>query len=376
MNKTTGMILKQQLGLEKFKYVVCSRVLETTYRLYLVFIDSRWPNTPLMSGRILRKPMPSMLFTYPFKRQPMTTPIFNIEDFNGSLNQSLFFVIDISGNFGDSSLRTKFNESFNLDYNQYKKLLLSIRDNYKIMSKKDLINKLVKDFGYSFKDIENFYDNAISKPNQLDKIKENNFIFCKGISSLLEGLTISDLKKNAISSLNKKYLGIRRKEGESGSELVGIEWDINIDALTLEWRITPTYEPRVLNYSEDGAAFNSDHYTARIQFENVSKYLGDKETFKSFTPKDQGKLVLEMLNNGEVRLYSSDPSFLFQSSWEFLDEVGAAMYPLPSKKGKDIWANRHTGTSIQGLHLTKHLSEILSIIVQNYSDIAKLIRES
>jgi hypothetical protein len=395
MNKTTGMILKQQLGLEKFKYVVMARCLETTYRVYLVFIDSRWPTTPLMSGRVFRKPMPSMIFIYPFKTQPSTTPIFNIEDFNGSLNQSLFFVVDISGNFGTPSLRTKFNESTsNENWQRYinqpseaiknGEFYWQDSSNDEIhggkisyLDPKDFIVEVncklhnKKCFTANFRDSQN--DEWWKEAQKVILINEfRNYIYSQNISNLLEGLTINDLKKNAISNLNKIYLSKRRKEGQSGSYLEEINWDEEKDTITLEWSIVPTYEKSVTNYSPTGDKYTANDYLAEVQFINVNKYLGTKKDYLEFTPKEQGQLVSDMLKNGEVKLWSSDPSFIFQGTMEAMDDLDASIYPLWSPKGKGIWNSRHGKEP----HVTKHIAEILSVIFQNYSIIAKLLREN
>lgn len=374
-----GESLKKSLGLEKFKYILVTRALITTYKVYLVFIDSRHPNSPLTTGMVLRKPMPSMLFTYPFKDQPILTPLFNIEDFNATPTLSMFFVIDISGNYGNPSMRDRFdesvvNEDFLLNYPEYKKIIIAIRDNYKTLSKEELINKLVKQFNYSYKDMEGIYNDALSKPKQLDKIKEDyNYIFIKGISKILEGLTIPDLKANAVSDRNKDFLAQRRKEGQSGSYLQWnkIKWNEAEDIVILEWKVVPSFDKLVTNFEPDGEETRKKMYTVRILFENVSKYIGTKKGFELFTPKEQGELTLGMLDNAECKLYSSDPSFLFQSSWEYLDDAGAAIYPLPTPRGKGIWAARHGNTAIEGLHLTKHTLEILQYIKNSYQIITK-----
>lgn len=243
-------------------------------------------------------------------------PPFDIEDFNGQLETGLFFVIDIAGYLGDPGIRTK------------------------------VIENTIKE-------------------------SQNIFVYARSLKQLQEGLTIPDLKKNSISSLNKKFLKLRRSEGESGSTLMGARRDKESDSVFLVYSIAPTYDKEVLNYSSDGAAYMDSKYIAEIEFLNASNYIGDQDTFKSFKPSEQGKLVLDMIDKAEIKLWSSDPSFIYQGAMETLDDLDTSIYPLWSKKGHGIWNQRHGSE----FHLTKHLLEILNQIKFLYTDIAKALRE-
>ena len=51
------------------------------------------------------------------------------------------------------------------------------------------------------------------------------FLYGDSLKSLVEGLRIDDLKKNAISDRNKYWLGKRRSDGNTGSFLEAAYWD-------------------------------------------------------------------------------------------------------------------------------------------------------
>lgn len=48
-----------------------------------------------------------MVYTAPFVKRPTTTPLMDIEDFNGTLRPAFFFTIDLSGEFGSDRKLTK-----------------------------------------------------------------------------------------------------------------------------------------------------------------------------------------------------------------------------------------------------------------------------
>lgn len=317
MNSTrTGPILKSKLGLDNFKYVVVVRVLSTPYKTYMIFFNSRWPNVPMTGTRIYKHPMPSMLYTYPFNKRPNMGPPVDINDFNGMIENGLYFVVDLAGELADSSKRTRVIESSNKSYNEF-------------------------------------------------------VLFGKNLQSLLEGLTIPDIKKNAISSRNKEWLDKRRKEGFTGSFLEAVNWIEDSNEIVLEFAVKPTYDIPALNFTPEGKEYEDTKYTVEIVFENVSKFLGSKDTFKSFSNKEQGDLVLDMIDKAEVRIWSSDPSWIFQGSFEAFDDLDASPYPLWAPHGRGVWNSRH---GIEP-HVTKHLAEIFEILKPLYQDIAIELRK-
>lgn len=423
---TTGLVLKDKLGLSELPYVSIVRVLTSAYKTYLIFFNSRLPNVPITNTKILSNPMPSMLYQFPFKSRPLMGPPCQLKDFNGPIEDGMFFVIDLAGYLQDTSKRTRVIEAQMgnvigkgwVNIQNGKALTFSPSEEHKAKESYDFnINNsarigwdgaqiwvdtydvpnqrqfdIVQDYvtrntprncratvWYIVKHNEDYFFDDIKVVNSFfddDGAPDvfENFIFAPNLNKLIEGLLISDIQANAVSDMNKKFLNLRRTDGTSGSYLKDANWVEDEDSVYLMYHANPTYDKQVTNYSASGAKYSDNKYLVQIQFENVSKVLGDKETFKTFTAKEQGQLVLQMIDECEVRLFASDPSFLFQSAWEYLDEVGAAIYPLPVEKGRDIWAKKHTGTQISGLHVTKHLSEILPTLKANYQDIASRLR--
>lgn len=415
----TGIILKQRLGLENFLYVSIVRVLISSYKIYLIFFSSRWPNIPITNTRIFHNPMPSMLYTFPFKNRPLLGPVQKIEDFNGQIEDGMFFVIDLAGELGDSSkrrvieaqmsnvtgkawvnLQTGKSINFNPSEEHDKKesydfnINISARiswdsaqiwiDSYNLpdQNKFDIVQDFIikntpsrcrATVWHIVEDNEDYFFDDIKVANSFDEDEvQESYIYASNINKLIEGLTLLDLKANAISDRNRKWLGKRRKEGQAGSYLVAVNWVEEDDVIVLEFAVNQTYETPNINYSPTGKEYKDSKYTVEIMFEDISKYLGSKETFKEFTFGEQGKLILELINNAEVKLWSSSPSWTFQGSYEAMSDLGASIYPMWSPKhSTGIWAKRH-GTDI---HLDKHTLEILEIIPALYQDIAKGLRQ-
>jgi hypothetical protein len=311
MSNNSGVILKKQLGLDKFKYVQVARILVSNVKIYFVFMDSRHSNTPLTSMMLFRNPMPSMIFTYPFQSKPQIGPAMDIEQFNGMIENSLFLVVDISGRMGDDNLRTKVIENINL------------KESY-------------------------------------------SFIYLKS----LKELTLPDIKNSVLLQRNKDFLKQRRDNGETGTYLKTIEWNEEDDTILLTFDITPTYEKSVDNYTPELQKYIDNKYIGQIQFLDVSKYIGNKKTYNEFSPSDQGKLVLDLMQNSEVKIWISDPSWWLQGSYEVFSELDASLYDYKGPKKTGKW------DSIYGeeIHGTKHLGELLYIIKNLYSDIAKALR--
>lgn len=304
---TTGTILKSKLGLDKLKYVVIVRALSISYRTYLVVFNTRLPNLPITQTMVYRGNMPSMIYTAPFTRRPSLGPIQNINDFNGTLDGSLFFVIDLAGYLGDSSQRTRV----------------------------------------------------------IEKVS-----YAKTLKNLIEGLTIPEIRSGAVSKRNKDWLRKRRQDGSTGSFLKEVNWVENEDSIYLVYHSKPTYETTVTNYSPSGNSYPDNHYIVQIQFLGVSRYLGSKDQFKLLSPKEQGDLILKMIDTAEVKLWSSDPSWIFQGSFEAFEKEDASIYPLWSPRGSGIWDSKH-GLSP---HITKHTVEVLETVKPNYQDIAIELR--
>jgi len=108
---TSGNHVKKRLGLDNLPFVKIARLIGYSISIYLIFYDTRRPHIPLTTRRILKAPMPTMAYRYPFKRRPPMTPPRDIEDWNGEHKNALFFSIDLAGYLGDEKELTRIMDS-------------------------------------------------------------------------------------------------------------------------------------------------------------------------------------------------------------------------------------------------------------------------
>ncbi len=102
---TRGRQLKKDLGLGKFKYAYIQKIINMAQDVYVVSVDSRYPNvffgfTKLKKvksttiSRVKRKP-----FGYDFKRYSLTPPIL-LDDFKGDISGNAMVIRqDITGDY-------------------------------------------------------------------------------------------------------------------------------------------------------------------------------------------------------------------------------------------------------------------------------------
>jgi hypothetical protein len=168
---TSGELLRHKLGLTNFKYVVLTRALISNFKMYLVFFDSRNPNTPITSAKVLKFNKTSMLYQYPFSRRPTLTPMMRLEDYAGAIETGTYFVIDISGQYGNEALKANLPESQNILSNElYRKGIGIVKNGFfKGESKEDTINQIMNSLETNKESAENLYNFAISKSKQLQK---------------------------------------------------------------------------------------------------------------------------------------------------------------------------------------------------------------
>jgi len=318
MKQTSGQYLRDKLGLKNIPIVKIARVVVTTWRVYMIFFDSRRPRMALTRARILSAPMPSMLYTEPFNMRPKILPFIDLDEFTGNTQGCLFFVVDLAGYFQKEELYTRIIES------------------------KENISLNVKNYYFLNED------------------------------TLQEFTTIDDLKANAFSDITMKHYAIRNKDGNKGSTLHDIYWNEETNKLTITFKVVATFDKPKITFRPDGSIAHGEEYTLKIQFQDPKKYLGTKELYRMQFGDEQQKRVLKMLRNDYVKVWSSDPSHYYQGGWEGLSRIDADIYPFPGPPGKDIWINRH---GLDGLHLNKHFKEVFAVIYRNYNDIANMIAQ-
>jgi hypothetical protein len=117
-----GKELKTSLGLDKFKYALITKVLETTQPIYVVHVDSMYPGVFISYQRIKSMKSFSMnklkkkgLLNFDFKKLKQTPPI-PLDEFYGNIaNNALVIVNDLSGEWRiNTSMYESTKKSFNL----------------------------------------------------------------------------------------------------------------------------------------------------------------------------------------------------------------------------------------------------------------------
>lgn len=325
---SSGELLKKNLGLDKFKYVYITRYLSASgSKKVLMIVYDHKVDMPITSHHFKSWPWGTQLFNgtdiFHNERDHLPwTPLIPIEDFNGEFRGALLITYDMGGNYFHDKQKysKKFRESF--------------------------------------------------KP-------------------FLEFTTLDDFKKNAISQRNKDWYKDRFKNGNTGSKMVKVSWNHENDTLLILFRTKPTYigieNPHENNridksifkvYPNYGGGKGTEKtgksYNLYVKFLDISKYIGTKKEFLEFSPKEQGQLILDVLKNAPVQLWANSMDWYWQGTWENLDLLDASIYPFVGTSGKGIWNSRHGN---EDFHLSKHFVEVLDIIYNNYSLIAKYIRE-
>lgn len=102
---TSGVTLKDQLGLSHLKYVSFVRLIGTSMRTAVVFYDTRRPNIPLNKQRVLKSYNTFSARVYPHQKEILMSPLIPLEEYNGQTQDLVIMSFDIAGNYGDRKLR-------------------------------------------------------------------------------------------------------------------------------------------------------------------------------------------------------------------------------------------------------------------------------
>ena len=296
MMETSGKKLKKELGLSNIKYVSITRVLISSYRVYLVFYDTRRPSVPITQRRATHGYMPSMLVREPFKRRPPMTPLIDLESFDGPLSISMFFVVDLAGYLGNPKLLTK--------------------------------------------KIEN-----VSEP--LYRGKLNEFV------------TLGDLNNaSAASDLTKQFRKTRNSLAGTEntlSKLVDSFIDEGDGSITFAFLTSATPYPDEEDHEYGEVDPDSDFsikrnpsetYELQIKVLDFLSWLDTDPDRSLITPKD----IKEILQISNVQVFSTSPSFHWQSMNFNLSQLDASIHPTtiaptfwnrPNLHGNDAFVDKH-----------------------------------
>lgn len=180
------------------------------------------------------------------------------------------------------------------------------------------------------------------------------------IKNNLNEATIDELSKNDVSNLTWNFLSDRYENGNSKIELTTATYHINNDFLEVTFLANATY--------------GRTKYTLVFRFYNVEQY------FISDPAKSRYSKVESMLRNiihkCDVKLYSNDPSFMYQGSFEGLAKNNMSIFKFPGPNGDHVWDERHSdsgGLINSEIHLTKHLAQVVTTMDKYISRMAQIL---
>lgn len=294
--ETTGQFLKNKLGLSKFSFVSICRVLVTTYKVYYIFYDSRRPFMPITSFRALRGYTPAFLFKFPFDMKAVTTPLTHLEEFNGPVENALFFVIDLSGKLGDTT---------KLDF---------ILENAGPKANKRLVELTVGDLA--------------TKSSMSDLTAE----FRKERNKYMHGS----------ENVTAKLVDVQINTAE--------DW-VNFQFLT---EVTQPAYPEDYAFQEVDPKANFEiipnpslTYEIDIRFTKFFSWMKTYPVGSELTPKD----LKDMMDVSDVQIWSNAPSFTWQGMNYMLSQMDASIHPIdiapqfwnrPDLHGSTYFLDKHT----------------------------------
>ena len=338
----TGTLLKQKLGLDNFPYVKYQKVLLNTNTLFLIYYDTRRPDYPITNRRL--KTMSTIHILRGYQNDDfIITPAYDLHEFDGNLENRIIIAFDLAGS----------------NFTRPEKL-----------TSPELRGGGIK--------VESF----ILKSDIL--YERTNCQYKK----LLEGYTIPDLRKNAFNAHELKFYKLRMK-ANNGITLKDISWnDRNTrgtgdnkysSTLTLTFSIVPTYFSQVSILSKDGTPSKADHYTFKLQFQDINKWIGSRKEFLELSESDKVEFMKAIMKKAEVKLWSNDYSWLFQGNYENAVNLDYSLYPWPVgiPKAEGRWALIKTGdTNTTYYSLSKHAIEVLKKVHLMTKAIIKRIKDT
>jgi hypothetical protein len=198
--------------------------------------------------------------------------------------------------------------------------------------------------------------------NQIVEVFSNDTLSVLDI--LNEQFIVGELQQSAISGLVQKSLNARLGEpgSYSGVKVIESTWESTKDIMTIYFEIEPTGGERTTVLTPSARPYPGTFYNVMFQYQNVSHYLSDQDTYKELDKETQLEGMKNMLYRCETKLHSNDASFYYQGVWEDLSHVDGAIFGFPGPSGKGIWRKRHDmsgGLEIPEVRITKHIAQVI-----------------
>jgi hypothetical protein len=213
--------------------------------------------------------------------------------------------------------------------------------------------------------------------NRIDRLSE-------GLKELLpqqfiEALVLKNLERGGVSNLTARYLKQRLTDPEANRhvELIEAKWKIEDNEIVIFFYVSPTYGSQEV-LTPTAKPYQGSYYNVVFQYVGVEQYLGTIDEYTADNMRKRTDKIRNMIWNCPLKVYSNDPSFYYQASWEDLAKVDGAVFPFPGPTGTGYWHQKHAqsgGLSNANVHITKHMANIIHNMTKLIPVIAKALKK-
>lgn len=168
--------------------------------------------------------------------------------------------------------------------------------------------------------------------------------------NLLLEAKIDELIQNGVSSLTWEFYDQRIRYGNTKVNVASSIYNVKDKYYEVWFKVDSTKNENI-------------KYDVILRWYNVDKYFTDDPSKVRYSVVE--KMLRDIIHKCDVRMYSSDPSFQLQGTWEGLAKNDLSIFKYNGPKGDGIWDSRHMnsgGLNNKNIHLTKHLAQIISQI--------------
>lgn len=296
---TTGQHLRKVLGLTNIPNARINRIAVSSVKTLVVWYDSNRSQMPITFYRIRRDPFAVMFFKgadlYHGKRQrAFMTPPVDLDDYNGNLINAVVITVDLSGSYKVNARMYNIDESIN-------------RSLYKIYSLKEFV-------------------------------------------------TISDLQKSDVVSSTTRKFRKRRNKVMGTENTIAKPSDVKIDedsnSVTFHFVVPATQDyPEDHKFKKDTKDFKLidnpiEIYDLYFQFLDFFDWF---EAAKVGKEKIEPKDMKELIEVSNVKVWSTSPSFHWQSHNYLLSQLDGSIYPTDIAPKK--WDKIHGDYALLDKHL-------------------------
>lgn len=213
--------------------------------------------------------------------------------------------------------------------------------------------------------------------NRIDRFTSLQSLFIEQL--LQEALTLKSLNAGGTSNLTAMHLDRRVTDPEANShvELIEAKWKVDENEVIIFFYVSPTYNSHTV-LTPSARPYEGSFYNVVFQFIGVEPFLGTLEQYTGSNEGAREKAMQNMVWNCAVKVYSNDPSFYYQASWEDLAKVDGAVFPFPGPTGTGYWHDKHVasgGLSNPNIHITKHMANIIEEMPRFIPIIAKSMKK-